>query len=245
MEATSLSSLIRDDEKESNRKSASHAFSTVASILQRMVGHPVRDSTDTRLCKIVQISMERALEEHERNAAGVCISNDVFGSSYNLSIMLLEAAANACNLDYSMSAVPEATSGIEQCKIVLHDLTEKIGASLSVLRGRSIGEIRSLGDANVFSYITGLIADAQLLLEDIGVHSLPNPELHGELLNNVRKTLCEAAAICIKQQYAGNPEYSVPAECDCANPQEWDFPSTNVAAASLSPVVASKGYYIV
>ncbi|SCV66337.1 hypothetical protein ANAPH1_01021 [Anaplasma phagocytophilum] len=246
MEATSLSSLIRDDEKESNRKSASHAFSTVASILQRMVGHPVRDSTDTRLCKIVQISMERALEEHERNAAGVCISNDVFGSSYNLSIMLLEAVSTMYAVYTSFNTTPTVIEGdIENYKRTIFGVGEKLQAALSVLRGRSLNEVKSLGDANVFSYITGLIADAQLLLEDIGVHSLPNPELHGELLNNVRKTLCEAAAICIKQQYAGNPEYSVPAECDCANPQEWDFPSTNVAAASLSPVVASKGYYIV
>ncbi|SBO14410.1 hypothetical protein ANAPC1_00764 [Anaplasma phagocytophilum] len=37
--------------------------------------------------------------------------------------------------------------------------------------------------------------------------SLPNPELHVELLANVRNTLHEAAAICIKQQCATEPEY--------------------------------------
>ncbi|ABD43345.1 hypothetical protein [Anaplasma phagocytophilum] len=52
-EAAYISSL-RDEEQETNRKSALHAFSTAASILQCMVGHPVLNSTDTQLCKIVQ-----------------------------------------------------------------------------------------------------------------------------------------------------------------------------------------------
>ncbi|ABD43653.1 hypothetical protein APH_0654 [Anaplasma phagocytophilum str. HZ] len=33
----------------------------------------------------MQNSTERALEEHERNAAGVCINDNVFGSGCNLS----------------------------------------------------------------------------------------------------------------------------------------------------------------
>ncbi|KJV64057.1 hypothetical protein APHMUC_0523 [Anaplasma phagocytophilum str. ApMUC09] len=236
-EAASLSSLIRDDEKESNRKSALHAFSTAVSILQRMVGHPVPDSTDTQLCKIVQISMERALEEHERNAAGACINDDVFGSGCNLSIMLLEAVSTMHAVHTSFNTTPTVIEGdIENCKRTILGVGEKLQEALSVLRGRSLNEVKSLGDANVFSHITGILADAKSLLEAVDVQLLPHPELHVELLANVRKTLCEAAAICIKQQYAGNPEYSVPAEFDCANPRAWGFPSTRFAAIDTSLV---------
>ncbi|SCV61680.1 hypothetical protein ANAPH2_00052 [Anaplasma phagocytophilum] len=245
-EAASLSSLIRDDEKESNRKSALHAFSTAVSILQRMVGHPVPDSTDTQLCKIVQISMERALEEHERNAAGACINDDVFGSGCNLSIMLLEAVSTMHAVHTSFNTTPTVIEGdIENCKRTILGIGEKLQEALSVLRGRSLNEVKSLGDANVFSHITGILADAQSLLEAVDVQLLPHPELHVELLANVRKTLCEAAAICIKQQYAGNPEYSVPAECGCENPQDWNFSSTNVESASPSSVADPRGCYIV
>ncbi|SCV63004.1 hypothetical protein ANAPH1_00321 [Anaplasma phagocytophilum] len=245
-EAASISSLIRDEEQESNRKSALHAFSTAASILQRMVGHPVPNSTATQLCKIVQISMERAFEEHERNAAGVCINDDVFGSGCNLSIMLLEAVSTMHAVHTSFNTTPTVIEGdIENCKRTILGVGEKLQAALSVLRGRSLNEVKSLGDANVFSHITGLLADAQSLLEAVDVQLLPHPELHVELLANVRKTLCEAAAICIKQQCAGNPEYSVPAECGCENPQDWNFSSTNVESASPSSVADPRGCYIV
>ncbi|WP_231106684.1 hypothetical protein [Anaplasma phagocytophilum] len=236
-EAASISSLIRDDEKESNRKSALHAFSTVASILQRMVGHPLPDSIDTQLCKIVQISMERALEEHVRNAAGVCINDDVFGSGYNLSIMLLEAVSTMHAVHTSFNTTQTVIEGdIENCKRTILGIGEKLQEALAVLRGRSLNEVTSLGDANAFSHITGLLAYAQSLLESIDVNSLPSHALHGKLLNNVRNTLQEAAAICIKQQYAGNPEYSAPAECDCANHRAWGFPSTRFAAIDTSLV---------
>ncbi|EOA62299.1 hypothetical protein [Anaplasma phagocytophilum] len=237
VEAASISSLIRDEEKETNRKSALHAFSTAASILQRMVRHLVPDSTDTQLCKIVQISIERAFEEHERNAAGVCINDDVFGSGCNLSIMLLEAVSTMHAVHTSFNTTPTVIEGdIENCKRTILGVGEKLQAALSVLRGRSLTDVKSLGDANVFSHITGILADAQSLLEAIDVRLFPNPTLHGELLNNVRKTLCEAAAICIKQQCAGNPEYSVPTELDCANPRAWGFPSTKFAAVATSLV---------
>ncbi|ANC34354.1 hypothetical protein P029_03170 [Anaplasma phagocytophilum str. Norway variant2] len=244
-EAASISSLIRDEEQEANRKSALHAFSTVASILQRMVGHPVPDSTDTQLCQIVQISMERALEEHERNAAGVCINDDVFGSGYNLSIMLLEAVSAIYTVQTSFNAISPIDGDIENCQRTILGVGEKLQEALAALRGRSLNEVKSLGDANVFSHITGLLADAQSLLEAVDVQLLPHPELHVELLANVRKTLCEAAAICIKQQYAGNPEYSVPVECGCENPQDWNFSSTNVESASPSSVADPRGCYIV
>ncbi|WP_196763858.1 hypothetical protein, partial [Anaplasma phagocytophilum] len=169
-EAASISSLIRDEEQESNRKSALHAFSTAASILQRMVGHPLPDSIDTQLCQIVQISMERALEEHERNAAGVCINDDVFGSGCNLSIMLLEAVSTMHAVHTSFNTTPRVIEGdIENCKRTILGVGEKLQAALSVLRGRSLNEVKSLGDANVFSHITGLLADAQSLLEAVDV----------------------------------------------------------------------------
>ncbi|QLL67300.1 hypothetical protein O998_03535 [Anaplasma phagocytophilum str. Norway variant1] len=144
--------------------------------------------------------------------------------------MLIDAATHACEFDYSVDTVQEVTGAVEQCKTAVHTLIEKIGAALAAVRGRNLDDIRSLGDANVYSFVLGLVADAQLLLEAVDVQLLPHPELHVELLANVRKTLCEAASICIKQQCAGNPEYSVPAECDCQNPQEWDFPSTSMEA---------------
>ncbi|WP_080651092.1 hypothetical protein [Anaplasma phagocytophilum] len=145
----------------------------------------------------------------------------------------------------SFNTIPTVIEGdIENCKRTVLGVGAKLQAALSVLRGRSLNEVKSLGDANVFSHITGLLADAKLLLEAIDVSSLPNPELHGELLNNVRKTLCEAAAVCVKQQCMGNPEYGVPVEFDCANPRAWGFSSTNVEAAYPSLVADSMGYHI-
>ncbi|QLL67286.1 hypothetical protein O998_02910 [Anaplasma phagocytophilum str. Norway variant1] len=131
----------------------------------------------------------------------------------------------------SFNTTPTVIEGdIENYKRTIFGVGEKLQAALSVLRDRSLNELKSLGDANAFSYMTGLIADAQLLLEDIYVHSLPNPTLHGELLNRIREILLDAGSLCIGQQYAANPEYSVPAELDCANPKAWGFPSTRFAA---------------
>ncbi|EOA62300.1 hypothetical protein [Anaplasma phagocytophilum] len=244
-EASALSDLIRDNEGEVSRKSVSGAFFVAEGLLQRIAKLPVLDCSTTAFCtSVVRAAMKCAYDEHKRNTEGTHQSDNEVGAGHCLSIMLVEAAANACNLDSSMSAVVEAPNSVELCKIVLHDLMGMIGISLATLRDRSLVQVKSLGNANVLSYITGLVADALLLLEAIDVSSLPNPELHGELLNNVRKTLCETASICIKQQCAGSPEYSVPAECDCDNPQEWDFPSTNVEAAYPSVVADSMGYHI-
>ncbi|SCV63719.1 hypothetical protein ANAPH2_00723 [Anaplasma phagocytophilum] len=74
------------------------------------------------------------------------------------------------------------------------------------------------------------MADAQLLLESIDVRLLPNPMLHGELLDCTREILLGIGSLCIRLQCAGNPEYSVPAEFDCAHPNEGGFPSTKFAA---------------
>ncbi|WP_248886791.1 hypothetical protein [Anaplasma phagocytophilum] len=57
---------------------------------------------------------------------------------------------------------------------------------------------------------------------------LPNPTLHGELLNRTREILLGVGSLCIELQCAGNTEYRVPAECDCNNPNEWGFPSTDI-----------------
>ncbi|ANC34352.1 hypothetical protein P029_03160 [Anaplasma phagocytophilum str. Norway variant2] len=115
---------------------------------------------------------------------------------------------------------------------VIGEIVEKLQEVLSALRGRNITEATSLGDANALSCITGTVADAQLLLESIDVHSLPNPALHGELLNNVRKRLCEAASICIGLQCAGNPEYMTPQESDFDPGVGEGNPSTYLAALS-------------
>ncbi|SBO14980.1 hypothetical protein ANAPC1_01358 [Anaplasma phagocytophilum] len=88
------------------------------------------------------------------------------------------------------------------------------------MRGRNLDDTTSLGNANALSFVMGLVADAHLLLESIDVNTIPDPVQHEKLLANVRNTLHEAASICIKQQCIGSPEYRVPAECDCQNPQE-------------------------
>ncbi|WP_248886792.1 hypothetical protein [Anaplasma phagocytophilum] len=230
-EVSALSDLIRDDEGEVSRKSVSGAFFVAEDLLQQCTAKSPAfdDHPEAALCtSVVRAAMKCAYDEHRRNAEGTHQRDSDVGDGHCLSMMLLEATAATCEVCAAFSAVPAATSDVGRGKILAGDLNGKLGAALSVLHGRHLSGIRSLGDANVFSYITGILADAQLLLEDIDVHSLPNPELHGELLNNVRKTLCEAAAICIKQQCAGNPEYSVPAECDCNNPNEWGFPSTDI-----------------
>ncbi|UQD54838.1 hypothetical protein ESP60_05220 [Anaplasma phagocytophilum] len=131
----------------------------------------------------------------------------------------------------SFNTTPTVIEGdIENCKRTILGVGEKLQAALSALRGRSLNEVKSLEDANVFSHITGTLADAQSLLEAIDAQLLPHPELHEELLANVRNTLHEAASIFIKQQCAANPEYSVPAVLDCNNPKAWGFPSTRFAA---------------
>ncbi|KDB56261.1 hypothetical protein O997_03895 [Anaplasma phagocytophilum str. MRK] len=244
-EASALSDLIRDNEGEVSRKSVSGAFFVAEDLLQCIAKLPVLDCSTTAFCtSVVRAAMKCAYDEHRRNADGTHQRDIDIGDSHCLSIMLLEATAAAYEVCSAFSAVPVATSDVEQSKTHAGDLHKKLRAALSVLRGKSGSDIRSLGNANALSHITGLLADAQSLLESIDVHSLPNPELHGELLNNVRKTLCEAAAVCVKQQCMGNPEYGIPAECDCANPQDWDFPSTNVEAAYPSLVADSMGYHI-
>ncbi|WP_226988806.1 hypothetical protein [Anaplasma phagocytophilum] len=245
-EASALSDLIRDNEGEVSRKSVSGAFFVAEDLLQCIAKLPVLDCSTTAFCtSVVRAAMKCAYDEHRRNAEGTHQRDSDVGDGHCLSIMLLEAVSTTHAVHTSFNTIPTVTEGdIENCKRTVLGVGAKLQAALSVLRGRSLNEVKSLGDANAVSYITGLIADAQLLLEDIDVHSLPNPELHGELLNNVRKTLCEAAAVCVKQQCMGNPEYGVPAECDCANPQDWDFPSTNVEAAYPSVVADSMGYHI-
>ncbi|WP_231106742.1 hypothetical protein, partial [Anaplasma phagocytophilum] len=248
-ETSALTDLIYDGAGEIYRRSTSHTFFTAEGLLQQCMakspafdGHP-----EAAFCaSVVRAAMKCAYDEHRRNAEGTHQRDSDVGEGHCLYIILAEATAAAYEVCSAFSAVPVATSYVEQCKIVLHDLTEKIGASLSVLRGRSIGEIRSLGDANVYSFVLGLVADAQLLLESIDVSALPDHVQYEKLFTNIGRALCEAASICVKQQCAGNPEYGVPAECDCQNPQEWNFPSTNVAAVSLSIVAdARRGYYVV
>ncbi|WP_155638059.1 hypothetical protein [Anaplasma phagocytophilum] len=236
-EVAALSDLMHDGEGEEFRKSVSGAAYVADDLLLSCAALPVLDCSTTAFCtSVVRTAIKCAYDEHKHNAEGTHQCDAEVGEGYCLSMMLIEAAATACNLDYSMSAVPEATSGIEQCKTAIHNLVEKVGAALAAVRGRNLDEIKSLGDANASSYITGLVADAQLLLESIDVNTIPDPVRHGQLFTNLRNALCEAASICIKQQCAGNPEYSVPAECDCQNPQEWDFPSTSMEAVYSSLV---------
>ncbi|WP_081080923.1 hypothetical protein, partial [Anaplasma phagocytophilum] len=125
-----------------------------------------------------------------------CINDDVFGSGCNLSIMLLEAVSAIHIVSTALNTILPIDGDIENCKRTILGIGEKLQEALSVLRGRSLNEVKSLGDANVFSYITGILADAQSLLEAVDVQLLPHPELHVELLANVRKTLQEAATIC-------------------------------------------------
>ncbi|SBO14754.1 hypothetical protein ANAPC1_01121 [Anaplasma phagocytophilum] len=132
----------------------------------------------------------------------------------NLYSMLLDGVSAMYIVHTSFNAIPPIDGDIENCQRTVLGIVEKLQAALSALRGRNLTDVPSLGNVNVLSHITGLVADAQLLLESIDVNSLPNPPLHGELLNNVRKRLCEAASMCIKQQCAGNPEYMTPQESD-------------------------------
>ncbi|WP_145915494.1 hypothetical protein [Anaplasma phagocytophilum] len=242
-EVAALSELIYDSEEEEFRKSVSGTAYVADDLLLSCAALPVLDCSTTAFCaSVVRAAMNCAYDEHKRNAEGTHQCDDEVGESYCLSMMLIEAAATACDLDYSMSAVPEATSSIEQCKTAIHNLVEKVGAALAAVCGRNLDEIKSLGDANASSYITGLVAGAQQLLESIDVDTLPDPVRHGELLHRTREILIDAGSLCIRLQCAGDPEYSVPAECDCQNPQEWDFPSTSMEAASPSSVVYSRGY---
>ncbi|WP_433846674.1 hypothetical protein AB9K21_01835 [Anaplasma phagocytophilum] len=236
-EVAALSDLMHDGEGEEFRNIVSSAAYVADDLLLSCAALPVLDCSTTAFCaSVVRAAMNCAYDEHKRNAEGTQQCDDEVGEGYCLSMMLIEAEATACDLDYSMSAVQEATSGIEQCKTAIHNLVAKVGAALAAVRGRNLNEIKSLGDANVSSYITGLVADAQQLLESIDVDTLPDPVQHEKLLANLRNALCEAAAVCVKQQYMGNPEYGVPAECDCQNPQEWDFPSTSMEAVYSSLV---------
>ncbi|WP_231106424.1 hypothetical protein [Anaplasma phagocytophilum] len=150
----------------------------------------------------------------------------------NISSMLLEAVSAIHIVSNALNAIPPIDGDIENCKRTVLGIGEKVQEALAVMRGRSLTEVKSLGDANALSCITGTVADAQLLLESVDVRSLPNPALHGELLNNVRKRLCEAASMCIKLQCAGNPEYMTPQESDFDPGVGEGSPSTYLAALS-------------
>ncbi|WP_248886763.1 hypothetical protein [Anaplasma phagocytophilum] len=146
----------------------------------------------------------------------------------HLSSMLLEGVSAMYIVHTSFNAIPPIVCEIENCKRTVLGIEEKLQEALSALHGRHLSGVRSLGDANALSCITGIVADAQALLESIDMRSLPNPTLHGELLNRTREILLGVGSLCIELQCAGNPEYSVPAECDCNNPNEWGFPSTDI-----------------
>ncbi|SBO14979.1 hypothetical protein ANAPC1_01357 [Anaplasma phagocytophilum] len=112
-EVAALSELIHDGEGEESRKSVSSAAFVVNDLLLSCAALPVSDCPKTAFCtSAVRAAMFCAYDEHRHNAAGTHQSDDEVGAGNCLSMMLIEAAANACNLDYSMSAVPEATSGI-------------------------------------------------------------------------------------------------------------------------------------
>ncbi|EOA62260.1 hypothetical protein [Anaplasma phagocytophilum] len=132
----------------------------------------------------------------------------------NLSSMLLEAVSAMYTVQTSFNAISPIAGDIENCKSTVLGIGEKLQEALSVLRGRSLTDVPSLGNVNVLSHITGLVADAQLLLESIDVRLLPNPMLHGELLNRTREILIDAGSLCIRLQCAGNPEYRPPQESD-------------------------------
>ncbi|QLL67297.1 hypothetical protein O998_03345 [Anaplasma phagocytophilum str. Norway variant1] len=148
----------------------------------------------------------------------------------------------------SFNAILPIVGDIENCKRTVLGIVEKLQAALSALRGRNLNDVKSLGDANALSCVTGIVADAQALLESIDMCLLPNPTLHGELLHRTREILIDVGSLCIRLQCAGNPEYSVPTEPDGAA-HEWDFPSTSVEVAFPSVVIDSgvcysKAYFL-
>uniref|UniRef100_UPI00201B18AF hypothetical protein n=1 Tax=Anaplasma phagocytophilum TaxID=948 RepID=UPI00201B18AF len=231
------------DSEAAYRKSVSDSFFTVEDALQYIAGLPVRDCSKAAFCaSMVRTTLKCIHDECVHYAAGTYQSDNDVGDGRCLSIMLLEATATTCEVCASLSAVPQTTSNIEQCKIDAENLNKTLVEVLHVVRGRNLNEVKSLGDANTFSHLTNLLADAQLLLEAIDVHSLPDSSLYVKLLGNVENTLCDAVSTCIRKQCAGNPEYSVPTECDCANPNEWDFPSPRIESAYQSLVADSMGY---
>ncbi|ANC34353.1 hypothetical protein P029_03165 [Anaplasma phagocytophilum str. Norway variant2] len=166
----------------------------------------------------------------------------------HLSSMLLEAVSAMYTVQTSFNAILPIVGDIENCKRTVLGIVEKLQAALSALRGRNLNDVKSLGDANALSCVTGIVADAQALLESIDMCLLPNPTLHGELLHRTREILIDVGSLCIRLQCAGNPEYSVPTEPDGAA-HEWDFPSTSVEVAFPSTVIDSgvcysKAYFL-
>ncbi|SBO30046.1 hypothetical protein ANAPC2_00095 [Anaplasma phagocytophilum] len=167
----------------------------------------------------------------------------------HLSSMLLEAVSAIYTVQTSFNAISPIDGDIENCQRTVLGIGEKLQAALSALRCRNFTDVPSLGNVNALSHITGLVADAQALLESIDMCLLPNPTLHGELLDCTREILLGIGSLCIRLQCAGNPEYRVPTEYDCGNPKAWNFPSTSVEVAFPSVVIDSgvcysKAYFL-
>ncbi|KJV66930.1 hypothetical protein APHNP_0235 [Anaplasma phagocytophilum str. ApNP] len=150
----------------------------------------------------------------------------------HLSSMLLGAVSAIYTVQTSFNAISPIAGDIENCQRTVLGIGEKVQEALAVLRGRDLTDVPSLGNVNALSHITGLVADAQLLLESIDVRLLPNPMLHGELLNRTREILLGIGSLCIRLQCAGNPEYMTPQESDFDPGVGEENPSTYLAALS-------------
>ncbi|QLL66818.1 hypothetical protein O998_03340 [Anaplasma phagocytophilum str. Norway variant1] len=125
----------------------------------------------------------------------------------HLSSMLLEAVSIVYIVQTSFNAIPPIAGDIGKCQRTVFGIGGKLQKALAVMRGIRLSEIKSLEDANVCSDVLGLVADAQLLLESIDASSLPNPQLHGELLSGMREILIGSGSLCIGLQCATEPEY--------------------------------------
>lgn len=232
-EAALLSRLIHSREETVNRDCVSYAYFSLENVLRRLLRGLAPSCTDTRFFAAVsQAAMVRASEEYRCFIEGALPSDDDVIRQHNLSLMLLEASAMVYLVNASCAARVQIAGKPDRCACSVLETLDKVQQALSALKGRKkLCVAQSLGDANLCSFITGLVADARRLIENIDMSALPNPTLHGALLNRTREILSAAGSLCIRLQCAGDPEYRIPEESGFDS-NAWNIPSSHLAAIS-------------
>ncbi|SBO30043.1 hypothetical protein ANAPC2_00094 [Anaplasma phagocytophilum] len=209
-EAVLLSSLIHNGEETANRGDAASYRERVKALLGllRQALRELRiglldsrayDSPDTRFfAEVFYAAMENTSMEY-RDMGGALSSDDAVIHQRDLYSMLLEASAMVYMVNTSCAARAQKAKKPDHCARSILKTFKKVRKALSAIRKSSKLCVNQslLYDANVCYTIISLLEDTQLLLESIDVNSLPNPTLHGELLNRTRKSLIDAGSLVL------------------------------------------------
>ncbi|WP_155736506.1 hypothetical protein, partial [Anaplasma phagocytophilum] len=226
-EAALLSSLIHNGEETANRGDAASLHSSrycervgvLLNLLRRALkelhigllhrctsGDPNIGFFDAVFCSAIKRTSEEYwdMEVTFQSDYAVIYQRNLFS-------MLLEASAMVYLVNASCAARVQIAGKPDRCACSVLETLDKVQQALSALKGRKkLCVAQSLGDANVCSFITGSVADAQRLIDNIDMSSLPNPTLHCVLLNRTREILIDVGALCTRLLCTADPKYRPP-----------------------------------